>query len=79
MGKYLGSISQVFQTEKEVGKLPEAYKPQIQHARFDAVDNAGQALVSAQIDTNVSLDLYTGDIPLVGPGARCPTESVPTA
>ncbi|MDJ0808412.1 MAG: DUF6345 domain-containing protein [Gammaproteobacteria bacterium] len=55
---------------REVGKLPEIYKPQIRHTRFEAVDKAGNPMVNTQIDTHVSLDLFAADIPLVGPGAK---------
>ena len=64
------ALRQLQESLKELGKLPQAYKPEISHARFDAVDKAGNPLLSAQIDTSVALNLYAGEVPLVGPGAK---------
>jgi hypothetical protein len=58
---------------REVGKLPESYEPVVRHSQFDAVDKEGKSLVSALIDTNASLQLYTADLPLIGPGAKIST------
>lgn len=54
----------------EVGLLPEAYKPYLQHTQFEAVDRRGAPLAKALIDTKASLRLYANDLPLIGPGAK---------
>ncbi|MET0068317.1 MAG: DUF6345 domain-containing protein [Candidatus Thiodiazotropha sp.] len=52
------------------GLLPETYKPGIRHTRFEAVDRAGKILADTAIDTKADLQLYAGDLPLIGPGAK---------
>ncbi|MES9833348.1 MAG: DUF6345 domain-containing protein [Candidatus Thiodiazotropha sp. DIVDIV] len=54
----------------EVGLLPHVYKPILRNTQFEAVDIEGSVLADTAIDTKVNLQLYTGDIPLIGPGAK---------
>ncbi|MCG8487643.1 MAG: DUF6345 domain-containing protein [Chromatiales bacterium] len=57
----------------EIGLLPEVYKPILRHTQFEAVDIDGNTLADQMIDTKVNLQLYAGDIPLIGPGAKIST------
>ncbi|MCG7912879.1 MAG: DUF6345 domain-containing protein [Candidatus Thiodiazotropha weberae] len=57
----------------EIGLLPQVYKPILRHTQFEAVDIDGNNLAHQMIDTKVDLQLYAGDIPLIGPGAKIST------
>ncbi|MCG7873204.1 MAG: DUF6345 domain-containing protein [Candidatus Thiodiazotropha lotti] len=57
----------------EIGLLPQVYKPILRHTQFEAVDIDGKLLADQMIDTKVDLQLYAGDIPLIGPGAKIST------
>ncbi|MCG7867244.1 MAG: hypothetical protein JAY74_12880, partial [Candidatus Thiodiazotropha taylori] len=54
----------------EIGLLPQVYKPILRHTQFEAVDIDGNTLADQMIDTKVDLQLYAGDTPLIGPGAK---------
>ena len=46
-------------------------EPQTSHSLFEIVDTAGQLLLPAvQLDTRVSIQTYSGAVPIIGPGAQ---------
>lgn len=63
-------LHQLVTSLKEAELLPQAYKPYLRHTQFEAVDSAGKPIADALIDTKVDLQLYTADLPLIGPGAK---------